>query len=229
MMAAWFVFESSHVVHSQTPGVQASENMQLAWSVWSVLVLTAIWAFAFHTIYLRDEPRVAASRWIFQNVPGPINVQIQSGGLNLQPASAFPHWRIYSGGPALRYFLYRPKRRDIWITSCLGTRSTSSTVLFDPAPDSVRYADSNPRAGSRHCLADIGLCEHAATHAAIPILLHSTNRSQLQADSQYYLHLEIDKGSLEISGATVANETDYDYTLPFRVDGYDRVRRHLSR
>ena len=42
----------------------------------TVLVLTAIWAFAFHSIYVRDEPRIAASRWIFQNIPGPINLHI---------------------------------------------------------------------------------------------------------------------------------------------------------
>src|SRR6185436_20317151 len=46
----------------------------------TVIVLTAIWAFAFHSIYLRPEPRIAASRWIYQNIPGPINVQIQTGG-----------------------------------------------------------------------------------------------------------------------------------------------------
>ena len=43
----------------------------------TVIVLTAIWAFAFQSIYLRDEPRIAASRWIYQNIPGPINLKIQ--------------------------------------------------------------------------------------------------------------------------------------------------------
>ena len=39
--------------------------------------------------------------------------------------------------------------------------------------------------------------------------------------SLYYLHFEIDSGLLELSGATVANETDYDYPLPLRVDNND--------
>ncbi|HLF74454.1 MAG TPA: DUF2298 domain-containing protein, partial [Anaerolineales bacterium] len=43
----------------------------------------------------------------------------------------------------------------------------------------------------------------------------------LRQGSPYYLRLEIDAGILEISGAAIANETDYDYALPFRVDGYD--------
>ncbi|HEY3475854.1 MAG TPA: DUF2298 domain-containing protein, partial [Anaerolineales bacterium] len=43
----------------------------------------------------------------------------------------------------------------------------------------------------------------------------------LERGSPYYVQLELDEGFLEISGATVANETDYDYPLPLRVDGYD--------
>src|SRR4030095_7893576 len=45
--------------------------------VLTVIALTAMWAFAFQSIYVRDEPRIAASRWIFQNVPGPVNLEIQ--------------------------------------------------------------------------------------------------------------------------------------------------------
>ncbi|RPJ21109.1 MAG: hypothetical protein EHM33_26965, partial [Chloroflexi bacterium] len=43
----------------------------------------------------------------------------------------------------------------------------------------------------------------------------------MERDTQYYLRLEVDSGLLSLSGATVANETDYDYPLPLRVDGYD--------
>ena len=37
-----------------------------------VLLVTLAWAFAFTRIYTRPETRVAASRWIFENVPGPL-------------------------------------------------------------------------------------------------------------------------------------------------------------
>ena len=84
MMAAWFIFELAG--WSRQPS-QAGEPLSKKLSFaavlasvlgFSVLILTAIWAFAFHSIYLRDEPRIAASRWIFQNVPGPINLQIDT-------------------------------------------------------------------------------------------------------------------------------------------------------
>jgi hypothetical protein len=56
-------------------------------------------------------------------------------------------------------------------------------------------------------------------HAAI--LNHRTQSACCYKGLQYYLRFEIDEGVLQIAGATVANETDYDYPLPFRIDGYD--------
>ncbi len=40
----------------------------------AVLTATALYAFAFNQIYLRPMTRVAASRWIYENIPGPINL-----------------------------------------------------------------------------------------------------------------------------------------------------------
>lgn len=41
---------------------------------------TAAWAFAFTGIYNRPMTRVAASRWIYQNVPSAINVTVETEG-----------------------------------------------------------------------------------------------------------------------------------------------------
>jgi hypothetical protein len=72
----------------------------------SVLVLTAIWAFAFHNIYLRDEPRIAASRWVFQNVHGPINVEIQTDDSIYSQPLPFPrNGYVQAGRPYTTTFV----------------------------------------------------------------------------------------------------------------------------
>lgn len=45
----------------------------------AVLGMTFAWAYAFTQIYVRPMTRVEASRWIYQNVPGPINLRIKKG------------------------------------------------------------------------------------------------------------------------------------------------------
>jgi YYY domain-containing protein len=44
-----------------------------------VLLGTLAWAFAFSRIYTRPVTRIAASEWIYQNIPGPINLHIDNG------------------------------------------------------------------------------------------------------------------------------------------------------
>ena len=43
-----------------------------------VLIATAVYAISFSNIYTRPITRVEASRWIYQNIPGPINLPIQT-------------------------------------------------------------------------------------------------------------------------------------------------------
>ncbi len=59
------------------------------------------------------------------------------------------------------------------------------------------------------------------TRAATPIRLTLDQPIAVKKGDQYYLNLAVDSGVLTLNGAAVSNETDYDYGLPFRVDGYD--------
>ncbi len=43
-----------------------------------VLAATAVWALAFSRIYPRPHTRVEATRWMFQHIPGPINVHVRT-------------------------------------------------------------------------------------------------------------------------------------------------------
>ncbi|MEA3326485.1 MAG: DUF2298 domain-containing protein [Chloroflexota bacterium] len=43
-----------------------------------IIISTAIWAFSFSRIYTRPHTRVAASRWIYQNIPGALTLVMET-------------------------------------------------------------------------------------------------------------------------------------------------------
>jgi hypothetical protein len=226
MMAAWFVFELAGWGRQPTPtGEPAPKRFNFAAVLasvlaFSVLILTAIWAFAFHSIYLRDEPRIAASRWIFQNVPGPINLQIDTNkdGIYSQPLP-FPFERfVQAGRPYEITFLAESDGvlESIMLGHALNKLTPSSTLTLS--------VSATPRAAPEEILARASLTSDFAAQGDPRGASHTLRLDKpisLKADSPYYLRLEVDEGILQISGATVANETDYDYPLPLRVDHYD--------
>jgi YYY domain-containing protein len=85
--AGWAVVEVWNYRQQKNQGItEASETPSHApsWTRWvsvmvgsAVLIATFLWAFSFSQIYSRPITRVAASDWIYQNIPGPINLHIQ--------------------------------------------------------------------------------------------------------------------------------------------------------
>jgi YYY domain-containing protein len=45
-----------------------------------VLIASTVWAYAFSGIYPQDHTRIEASRWLFQEMPGPITLSIEQDG-----------------------------------------------------------------------------------------------------------------------------------------------------
>jgi YYY domain-containing protein len=56
-----------------------------------VLIATLAWAFAFSGIYTRPFTRVDASYWIYQNIPGPINLHVETNAGVDNHIVAFPY------------------------------------------------------------------------------------------------------------------------------------------
>jgi YYY domain-containing protein len=349
MMASWFIFEAASWKVGRFKSSRAPAFLASMVGI-TVVALTAIWAFAFHSIYLRDEPRMAASRWIFQNVPGPINLHIETNedgaynqplpfptGASIRPALPYQTSFIAQSDGLLEeiqleHVTAYPEETSqlfltVWedlndpvpvasnFTETALVRTVdpfSQVVRFEPAP--VLAADQTyylmlelPSAEGRidlcgdlrisintgdqvieQVLSASARCtvtasrpytltwvpkvdgtleqivlehvvdieddtpaetrtlslylsgepdptpEQAFTSAAVtdtfeiaddprgdPYTLTLDPPVQVERGSQYYLSLTVDSGALFLSGATVANETDYDYPLPFRVDNYD--------
>ena len=95
-----------------------------------VLALTLAWAFAFTRIYTRTETRLAASQWIFENVPGPVNLAGEADG---QP------WKLLL--PLHRQTMLRPDAPFLTQFVYAGNLDTGSgEALFNAAGPSAGSA-----------------------------------------------------------------------------------------
>ena len=223
MMAAWFIFEVVYLnktiddrQQTTRQTVRRLSSVVAGFIGVTVLILTAIWAFAFQSIYLRDETRMAASRWIYQNAPGPVNLRIETTdqGIYSQPLPMPAELVITTDTP---YNLTFSPNRDGQISEVsLGHArdSVSAPIVLTLAPASepdrvlARASElldptltNDPRGPSLTLTFD----------RVVPVI-----KGQL-----YNLKIETLGNELTISGSNLANETDYDWGLPFRIDNYD--------
>jgi len=347
MMAAWIVFELARLNVPIFQRFNVSRALAILIGI-TVVALTTVWAFAFHSIYLRDEPRITASRWIFQNIPGPINVQIESPdgesaynqpisfptGVSIGPEQPYQTSFISQRDGVLRevYLAHAaavPNRSQarllltVWqnvsdpqpLASAIGSPPAPETTnslaqifnldqpimliangtyhvkveLADPtlrvqicglmqlmlqngesvseqavdvsAPcvissDSpyvfsfVAQADgilntlelehvvnADPDIGEETQILNLTVSTSSGEQLAVATVEETFTSNAdprgeavtlkldpplaLKEGTPYSLLFEVPDGALTFSGATVTNETDYDYGLPFRVDGYD--------
>ncbi len=217
MMAAWFIFEAGQALKSRS-SIAYHVTRSLAGLVGIlVLIATAVWAFAFQSIYMRSEPRIAASRWLFQNALGPVNLRIETTdeGIYNQPLSM-------SGGvtipPGLPYTLTFAPRHSGQISEVIFGHArevtSPSTVVVSLysmlAPDVLLAREAE--------VVDF----NSADDPRGPSVVFSFERPVPVFENQlYYLQIETLGSGLTLSGSSIANESNYDWGLPFRIDGYD--------
>jgi YYY domain-containing protein len=226
MMAAWFIFELADfkLKHIKFTGIAYGLGF-------IVLIATAVWAFAFQSIYTRDEPRIAASRWIYQNIPGPINLQIlaEDGSIQNQPL-AFPAGRI----------IQVEEPYEMSFTSVYSGQLTE--VLLPYVGDLTSLHESNsslPRLNLLISGTDPGGDQITARATVMrdftagkdprgaPAILELDLPVKVIEGTSYSLRIETDAGQLSLNGFSLANETDYDFPLPFRTeyDGFGGIYR----
>jgi YYY domain-containing protein len=220
MMAAWVVFEWAR------SGLGGLERFK--WRTFlaamvgvSVLTGTAMYAYGFSRIYVRPETRIAASNWIYQNIPGPINLQVKTvdGTLNNQPLPFPTSAVVQADNPYRMVFV---SQSNGLLTSILFGHIADTSKSGAQTLSVILSTASEPQ--PQEVLADLAVtADFSPTEdkRGIPMQLVLDDPIIVQRGVSYFLKLETTGGTLTLVGSAVANETDYDYPLPFRTASYD--------
>ncbi len=216
MMAAWFVIEAPKSLRSHKSYSVIRYGSYTLGAI--VLALTAIWAFAFHSIYLRAEPRMAATRWIYQNIPGPINIQIQTNdSVSYNQPLTFPTDSLIPAGTT--YDANFTPNEDGQMTGVLLAHARDSSAspatvvltLYSSSKPDVILARASAVVDSTTSNDPRGPSISFVFDQPVPV----------NTEEPYILKIETLGQSLSLTGSTLANETDYDWGLPFRIENYD--------
>jgi len=135
ILAAWLVFYI-YDYRKQVTADQPAHRRAFPWNKaiaalvgGIVLVGTCAWAVAFTGIYLRPFTRVAGSRWIYQNVPGPLNLHVQTvEGVQNQLLPVPNQYTIRNGLPLRTSFTanYSGTLDEIYLGHVLDSNLSSS-------------------------------------------------------------------------------------------------------
>src|SRR5258706_9958994 len=184
-----------------------------------VLIATAAWAYAFVHIYMVDHSRVQASEWIYQNVPGPFNLQIvrPDGTLYNQP---MPYQSGFVITPTSPYDVQFTARASGVLPGIVlghamdpnGTGVQTLTISFS--------LDPHQPAGSVQALATLTADLAAKADPRGAYILKFDKPVTLEKDKNYFLYFET-TGALTMTGSAPVTETEWDDGLPLRMDGYD--------
>ncbi len=186
----------------------------------AVLLLTLAWAFAFSRIYTRPITRIAASRWIYQNVPGPINLHIQTGnGVTNQILPFQEDQVIRSDQPYHSRFDAKAdgQLNEIYLAYVRDQAGIPATKTLQLT---LAGANDSNILSSTSISADFIPTDDPRGEGYLISLPQSV---EIKKGLSYALDLKIvdTPAELVVSGSAPANESSWDDGLPVRIDGYD--------
>ena len=219
MMAAYFVFKvaGSKLKISFAKRLSTLNLKPLGIFLGSaVLIATALWAYAFVQIYQRPHARVAAARWIYNNVPAAINLHIKQGDGESyqQPLRFHLEAGVQESAPYEQNFVAK-KSGLLTEVSFAHVQNESGDI---PQTLTVKIAHQ-PGAPPDQILATASITSTFPYNA--PLTLQFDSPIALIEDQPYFIQLSTDSAFIHFKGSALINESSWDDGLPLRIDGYD--------
>ncbi len=229
IIAAWVVFvlwDHRSRAESEQAEAESEQRARIAWRKpvafglgALVLVGTFLWALAFSHIYTRPITRIAASHWIFQNVPAAINLQIDQGaeGTYNQPLPYRASTQVTLQQPLVMAFTTQHNGTILEVDL-----EHVTDTLGDGQPKTLAVAISADRAGQRVLSAGTLTDAFAPSNdprgpaASIPLL----QPLDVQKGQQYFLIVQPAGPSdqIDLAGPTYIGYANPDFNLRQAVD-----------
>jgi YYY domain-containing protein len=182
-----------------------------------VLMSTLAWAWGFTSIYRRDNTRVQASRWIYQNVPAPLNLRLStSDGAYIEPLPLPEGVQLNAEAPYRVQFQAR-------VTGVASEFTVAhARHAFDPAsPGVLRVVLAADPDGQQVLARSEVRVEPVTGDLRGQAYRLPLGPAAIQEGETYYVLVAAPEGGpLSLSGSVVSNE-NWDEGLPLRLDGRD--------
>lgn len=221
LLAAWGIYALWNKLNERwqmaDSGPSSIVRRLIGGAVFTIVVLgTFAWAYGFTNIYRTPNTRVAATLWMYHNLPAPLALQMETlDGTHQEPIAMPEAFQLTAGAPyrievkprvsgtlnAVTLF----RARNLFDASQPGT--VRVTVATDPDGNNV-LAEAFLRVEPN--VADPRGSSAAASVPAIP----------LQKDQGYFILVSALDAPMQISQAVLANES-WDEGLPVPFDARD--------
>jgi len=179
------------------------------------LLFTAGWAYSFSRIYITPHPRVAATRWIFQNIPGPVTLIIDTDDGSTQQMLTYPEGNIIQQESSW-LTTFEIKEEGV-LTSVYFPEIINGNPSVDPLTLEITLNDQEGVIlGSESGLFSFNLGKsEGQIKLSAPV--------DLEVGQVYQLRVSVNDpaGAIILRGTGIANESSWDDGLPLRMDGYD--------
>lgn len=198
----FFVLAGSFAIHMVTQASRSSRKYTQT-LVAIVLSYSMLWCFAFTRIYTRETPRVAASRWIFKNIPAAVNLET-----TVNNAPAFVPLRLPANlilGPETPVRFSLATAVEVYATGLrfdfTAQQMPAQGFISVTMPGMVPEIISAPGSGQ----------------VVFPALV------RFEPGRQYSLVVTLRNSPrpLELRRPRIAHETPWDDTVPLRIDHFD--------